>query len=313
MDTSDQPRIPQPPGTMTAYRFVLGISEPQRETVAIPIPAPDEVLIKPTEKGPPPMLKRRNASPLEPAASRAPASPFRCSDWAKTGPGENTSKARAITIVPVLGNNPGDTRLTPGTVAAATDAVMTPWRALKRVAEVKPGQTIVVLGCGGLGLHAIQIAKRVLGAGTVIASDIKADSLEIARKFGADYAVLPDEIRALLAEKELLVDVVADFVGVQPTFDAGTEMLRTGGTLLFVGLGAESVEIRPLAAAMKQLVIKTTYGGDLVDLQECLHAISEGQIRPEVEQRRMDQCGNVVQGLSKGEIRGRVVLMPPLQ
>ena len=76
--------------------------------------------------------------------------------------------------------------------------------------------------------------------------------------FGANYAGLPDVIMALLVGKKLLVNVIADLVGVQLTFDAGIDAKD-------VRLGAKTVEIRPLTA-MKQSIVKTRHGADLVDL-----------------------------------------------
>ncbi|KAI0663490.1 alcohol dehydogenase [Cubamyces menziesii] len=324
------------PDMMTAYRFVPGSIEPKKELVPVPTPGPDEVLgagivVALGEKvAKDPETSRRLAfgtyvgvlttnaceSPECDACSRN--LPNLCFRVPKLGIGRVDGcwaeyiKARASTVVPVPGNDPSDARLAPGTVAAATDAVLTPWHALTRVAEVKRGQNIVLFGCGGLGLNAVQIAKHVLGAGTVVASDIKPESLAAARKVGADFAVKPDEMKALLGEKKLLVDIVVDMVGVQSTVDIGIDILRPAGTLLLIGLGAERVEIPLLTAAMKQLAIRTTFGGDCRDLEECFDAIAEGKVKPEVEERPMDECGRVVHGLAKGEIRARVALVPRL-
>ncbi|KAI9065657.1 alcohol dehydogenase [Trametes sanguinea] len=219
-------------------------------------------------------------------------------------------KVRANSVVPVPGNNPKDLRMTPGVVAAATDAVMTPWHALKRAAGVGPGQTVVILGCGGLGINAIQIAKHVLRAGTVVASDLRAASLSIARNVGADYAVTPDELKSLLEEKDLRVDVVLDLVGQQPTVDVAADIVRVGGTVVLVGLGSPTVAISPFLSTQKQITTKGSFGGDYDDLKECLDAIAEGKIRPQVEERSMDECSEIIHGLAAGKIRSRVALVP---
>ncbi|KAH9892598.1 alcohol dehydogenase [Cubamyces lactineus] len=357
------------PEVMTAYRFVPGKTEPQKEIVPIPVPGPDEVLVKilaagvchsdchlleaspstphfPTtytlgHEGAGIVVAHGEQVANDPDASRRVAigtyvavlltnacESQECDCCSRglanicftppmlglgaDGCWAEFVKARASTIVPVPGNNPDDARLTPGVVAAATDAVMTPWRALKRVAEVKPGQTVVILGCGGLGLNAVQIAKIVLGAGTVIACDVRPESLAIAHEVGADYAIKPDSVKALLADKNILVDVVLDLVGIQPTVDAATDMLRPGGTLILVGLGAPGITMSPLALTMKQLVVKGSFGGEYRDLEECLDAIAAGKVKPKVEERPMDECGKVVHGLTKGQIRARVALVPKL-
>ncbi|KAI0329417.1 alcohol dehydogenase [Cubamyces sp. BRFM 1775] len=357
------------PGVMTAYRFVPGKTEPQKQIVPIPIPAPDEVLVKILAAG----VCHSDCHLLE-ASPSTPHFPHtytlghegagivvahgeqvakdhdtsrrlaigtyvavlltnacetpECDSCSRgfanvcfappmlglgaDGCWAEFVKARATTVVPVPGNNPDDARLPPGAVAAATDAVMTPWHALKRVAGVKAGQTVVIFGCGGLGLNAVQIAKNVLGAGTVIASDLRPESLAMAHKAGADFAIKPDNVKALLADKKLFVDVVLDLVGIQPTVDTAVDILRPGGTLMLVGLGAQAVTISPLAMTMKQLVVKGSFGGEYRDLEECLEAIAAGKVKPEVEERPMDECGKVVHGLAKGQIRARVALVPKL-
>ncbi|KAI0633224.1 alcohol dehydogenase [Trametes polyzona] len=218
--------------------------------------------------------------------------------------------ADARTVVPVPGNDPASARLPPAVVAAATDAVMTPWHALKRAAGVKPGQTVLILGCGGLGINTIQIAKNVLGVGVVVVSDIRQESLSLARKLGADHAATPEKLKGLLEEKGIKVDVAVDLVGKQSTLDAATDLVRSGGTVVLIGLGDDAVAINPLVLTTKQLSIVGSFGGDSQDLQECLQAVDEGKVRPEVEERPMDECAQVVKDLAAGAIRTRIALVP---
>ncbi|EIW63293.1 alcohol dehydogenase [Trametes versicolor FP-101664 SS1] len=218
--------------------------------------------------------------------------------------------ARACTVVPVPGNDPKSARLSPAVVAAATDAVLTPWHALKRTAGVQPGQTVLIFGCGGLGMNAIQIAKNVLGAGVVIAVDVREESLSIVRKLGADYAIHPDGVKALLEEKGLKVDVAMDLVGKQSTLDGAVAAVRTGGTVVLIGLYGDALSVTPLAMTTKQLKLLGSFGGDYQDLEESLRAIAEGKVTPGVEERPMDQCREVLKDLAAGRIRTRVALVP---
>lgn len=220
--------------------------------------------------------------------------------------------ARASTVVPVPGNNPKSARLSPSVVAAATDAVLTPWHALKKAAGVQPGQTVLVFGCGGLGINAIQIAKNVLSAGVVIAVDLRQESLTIAQTHGADYAVPPDQLKGLLERESLGVDVAVDLVGKQATLDAAVDVVRAGGVVVLVGLGDDAVSVNPLAMTTKQLTIAASFGGNARELEECLHAIDEGKVVPEVEDRPMDECAQVVKDLAAGRFRSRIALVPRL-
>ncbi|KAI0775742.1 GroES-like protein [Trametes elegans] len=218
--------------------------------------------------------------------------------------------ADANTVVPVPGNDPWHPRLPPRVVAVATDAVLTPWHALTRAADVRPGQTVLVFGCGGLGSNAIQIAKHALGAGTLIASDVRPENLELARRLGADNAVLPDELKPLLHEQGITIDAVLDVVGKQATIDAGMDLLRSGGTLTLIGLEDETVSFRPLVATRILLSIRASFAGTCASLSECLDAIAEEKVIPEVEEHSLDECVAMVQALAKGEVRARVALIP---
>ncbi|CDO68384.1 hypothetical protein BN946_scf184815.g31 [Trametes cinnabarina] len=204
-----------PSGTMVAYCFVPGITEPQRTMMPIPTPATNEVLIKVLAAGvchtdvhvleasvtqlliPGSFIMGHEGAGIvvghgedvaaDPAHAQRLAVGTRgfanvCFETPAIGLGVDGFwaeyvKVRASTVVPVPGNNPNDPRLTP--------------------AQVKPGQTVVIVGCGGLGINAIQIAKHVLHTGTVIAVDLRADSLALAREVGADHAVMPDELTGL--------------------------------------------------------------------------------------------------------------------
>ncbi|KAI9062872.1 alcohol dehydogenase [Trametes sanguinea] len=219
-------------------------------------------------------------------------------------------KVRPDAIVPVPENDPQNPRLQPGVVAAATDAVLTSWHAIMKTGAIKPDETLLIVGCGGLGLNAIQIAKRVLGVRTVIASDIREDSLVLARESGADHAAAPTALRALLKEQGVRPDVVLDLVGKQETLDLAIGLLRVGGRIVWVGLGDAAVSFRPLFLGQKQISIHPSLGGDNASLEDCLGAIAEGKLTPSVEERPMSECAAVLHGLEKGEIRARVALIP---
>jgi D-arabinose 1-dehydrogenase-like Zn-dependent alcohol dehydrogenase len=77
-------------------------------------------------------------------------------------------------------------------MAVLTDAVATPYHALKSIAPLKEGQSVLIVGAGGLGLHAVQLAK--LAGVRVVVTDVKKDALEAAGRFGADLLVNSAEV-----------------------------------------------------------------------------------------------------------------------
>lgn len=111
-----------------------------------------------------------------------------------------------------------------------------------RRAGLRPGDTLVVQGAGGLGLNAIAVA-RDLGADRIIALDRIPARLELARTFGADHVLDVDALgtpeRRIQAVLDLTgglgADVVADLVGYPEVIPEGLRMLRSGGTYLEVG------------------------------------------------------------------------------
>jgi propanol-preferring alcohol dehydrogenase len=70
-------------------------------------------------------------------------------------------------------------------MAILSDAVATAYHAIVSLADVKMGQTILIVGAGGLGIHGVQVAK--LCGATVLVVDRKPKALELAGPFGADF------------------------------------------------------------------------------------------------------------------------------
>ena len=137
-------------------------------------------------------------------------------------------------------------------------------------AGLRPGDTAVIQGAGGLGLNAVAVA-RDLGADRVIVLDRIASRLELARAFGADHALslvdLPTPDRRVQAVMDLTggfgADVVADFVGYPDVVPEGLRMLRGGGCYLEVGSIAPgnvfSYDATALVRSSARLVATSNY------------------------------------------------------
>ncbi|KAL1747901.1 hypothetical protein HDZ31DRAFT_30784 [Schizophyllum fasciatum] len=226
---------------------------------------------------------------------------------------------RAATVVRVPGGLAGEGGLGqesvagvlhPAHAAVATDAVLTSYHALKANAGIQPGQTVLIIGAGGLGLNGVQIAKNVLGAKCVIACDVRESSLQDARALGADYTALPDALPALLQDNGLVVDVACDFVGLNETFNAALKAVRPKGTLQVVGLTAPSVDLPLIPAADKDLTIRFSMWGKLDELREVLQHVLDGKITPRVETRPLASLVETFEDFMNGRIQSRMVLIP---
>jgi S-(hydroxymethyl)glutathione dehydrogenase/alcohol dehydrogenase len=115
--------------------------------------------------------------------------------------------------------------------------VMTGVGAVLNAARVEPGSSVVVFGCGGVGVSAIQGA-RIAGAATIVAVDPVARKLDWARQFGATHAVTPDDLAQV--QRELApagFDYGFEVVGRSDTIRASYDATRRGGTTVVVGVG----------------------------------------------------------------------------
>lgn len=123
-------------------------------------------------------------------------------------------------------------------------AVTTGVGAAINTAQVRPGQTVAVIGCGGIGLNVIQGA-RIAGAGRIIAIDRSASKAEAALAFGATDAVVSsdDVVAEVLEMTSGGVEHAFEAVGRPQTAEAAFAMLRAGGVATVVGLLPEGSRI----------------------------------------------------------------------
>lgn len=109
--------------------------------------------------------------------------------------------------------------------------------AVFNTAKVQPGETVVVFGCGGIGLNIIQ-AARITGAGQVIAIDRSPAKAQAALSYGATDVVVADgqEVARVVEMTGGGVDHAFEAVGLTVTAEAAFATLRAGGTATIVGL-----------------------------------------------------------------------------
>jgi S-(hydroxymethyl)glutathione dehydrogenase/alcohol dehydrogenase len=117
--------------------------------------------------------------------------------------------------------------------------------AVQNVARVKPGQSVAVLGCGGVGLQVIG-AARLAGADPIIALDRVPEKLELARALGATHAVDTAEDDSPASTIRQLsdggVDYAFEVIGRPETIRLAWDAIRSGGTAVVVGLVPDGVE-----------------------------------------------------------------------
>ncbi len=159
--------------------------------------------------------------------------------------------------------------------AIATDAVATPYHALVRVARLHPGESVLLIGMGALGLHAVALA-RLLGAGRVAAASRHDVGRARALARGADAVV--DAID-LPGARGGSYDLCMDFSGDPKLIAPGLAALRRGGRLVLVGLSPRRLRLPPVSDLVRDgLAILGSYGAHAQDVREVLDLAETGRI-----------------------------------
>jgi len=164
----------------------------------------------------------------------------------------------------------------------AVDAVATPYHAITKRGGLRVGEKVAILGCGGLGIHGVQIAK-VCGASLVIAIDVNDSSLEKAKRVGADETINPKNEILLHKIKKLTegigVDLAVEFVGLRETIEQAIKCVRIGGRVVVVGLGSEEVTLPPPTTFVRaELSLLGSYGSTTSEIQTVVRLIESGKL-----------------------------------
>jgi S-(hydroxymethyl)glutathione dehydrogenase/alcohol dehydrogenase len=123
--------------------------------------------------------------------------------------------------------------------------VMTGVGAAINTARITPGSSVCVIGCGGIGVAAIQGA-RIAGAAEIAAVDTMESKLELAKRFGATHTALMADLDQLKVEVTggEGFDYTLECVGQPQTIRAGYDAVRRGGTAVVVGMGGLDEDVR---------------------------------------------------------------------
>jgi Zn-dependent alcohol dehydrogenase len=141
------------------------------------------------------------------------------------------------TVVPESGVVKVDPALPLDVLSVVGCAVMTGYGAVVNAAKVRPGESALVIGAGGVGLNSIQGA-RISGANPIISVDRSNAALELAREFGATHTINPDEEDVAEAVSKIVdrgVDYVFEAVGAGPLIELGLDLLAQGGSVIVIG------------------------------------------------------------------------------
>ncbi len=168
----------------------------------------------------------------------------------------------------------------PPVLAVLTDAVATPLHGLKRVANLAEGETLVVLGVGGLGSNAVQIGKA-MGA-RVIAVTRSEAKLRLARELGADDTVAADEGDPVAAVKALTggygPDVVIQCVGSAKVDEQAIAMGGPGGRVVLIGSSLDHFRARAVDIFWRELSVLGSRGFIPDDIHDAIDLYLDGRL-----------------------------------
>jgi 2-desacetyl-2-hydroxyethyl bacteriochlorophyllide A dehydrogenase len=197
-------------------------------------------------------------------------------------------------------------------MAVLPDAVATSYHALKTMAEVKAGQDVLIMGAGGLGIHAVQLAKW-MGA-RVIAVARREGPLKLAAEYGVDAVI---DSRKEGSAQEVMdltrgrgVDVILENVGTSSSMRWCLPCLKRRGRLVLVGY--DPTDPYPLNA-MEMHYNEWTLCGSRVstkqELMEVIDLVQQGKIKPVVSKRYpWTEANEAIREIQKRTGVGRTVL-----
>jgi len=191
-------------------------------------------------------------------------------------------------------------------------AGLTAWNALVVQGKLKSGQTIVIMGTGGVALFALQLSKNI-GARTILISSTD-EKLEKARRMGADdlinYTKTPNWEGAVLEKtSQTGADLILE-LGGGGTLTRSMEAAKINGRISLVGvLTGFDGQVNPLPILRKSLAVKGIYVGS-GDMQQQFHAaLEQNTIHPVIDRTfNFDQVKEAYQYLQSGQHFGKIVI-----
>lgn len=200
--------------------------------------------------------------------------------------------------------------------AVASDALLTAYHAVKNTAGVTKKDVVLIIGLGGLGLNAVQVAQH-LGAKRVLVCDKQQSAVDVATSLGVakedafcTAEPMPKAVHVLLMEKGIVVDTVIDFVGHGETVLEAQLTVRPAGLVVLVGLLSPQAPIVPALGVTNVITLKGTFCGTVEGLRECLDLLAQGVVLPQVVEASINDLPQLLTNLDDGKVRGRQVLRP---
>ena len=196
-------------------------------------------------------------------------------------------------------------------------AVTTGIGAVIHTAKVEPGSSVAVIGCGGVGLSAINGAA-IAGAAQIIAIDMVAGKLDLARKFGATHTLDASQVDVKEAVRELTgggVHYSFEAIGLKQTAEQAFKILNRGGTATIVGMipVGTTIEIHGPEFLMERKLQGSNMGSNRfrVDMPRFVEFYLQGKLHLDdmISSRiRLEDVNDALAALETGEVARSVIM-----
>ncbi|MFO1190130.1 MAG: alcohol dehydrogenase [Alphaproteobacteria bacterium] len=188
---------------------------------------------------------------------------------------------------------------------------LTAYSALKKVGRLGAGESLLIIGAGGVGLAGVRFARAVTGVAPLVADSDPGKEAAARAAGAADFVRADDQAAKSIFKLTGGVSAAIDFVGAESTARLGDRALRKGGKLVIVGLFGGALTVPLPLIPIRAITIQGSYVGSLAELAELLVLARSGISQPmPITQRSLDQAGQSLADLRDGRITGRVVLKP---
>ena len=195
--------------------------------------------------------------------------------------------------------------------AAMPCAAVTAWNALFESGSMKPGETVLALGTGGVSIFALQLVR--MAGGKIIITSSSDDKIARARELGAhdavNYSTHPDwekRVREITGGRG--VDHVIE-VGGAGTLAKSMRAVRTGGTISLIGLLAGNAEVNPTPLLMRSIRLQGIYVGSRTMMDRMLQAMTLRQLRPVIDRIfAFDEIQEAMSYMEAGRHFGKICL-----
>ena len=196
-----------------------------------------------------------------------------------------TSSFAELAVVPAQTAIKVDDDLPLTELALMGCAVMTGVGAVLNTAKVRPGDSVAVVGCGGVGLNIVQGAA-IAAASRIVAIDMEPVKLDLARELGATETILAsdgDTVEAVI-ERGGLVDYAFEAIGRPRTIELTTQLVRPGGEAILVGMAPPDARVsyNPLDLTLGEKAIRGCWYGSCrppIDFPILLDLYKAGKLR----------------------------------